>query len=132
MAISLAHVLHKKPDPRSEYERFLEQAQGDRKAVLACPFGCGEGDQDDFGHCDHLIGFTNAKLPDGAVKDPPADAKVETLDLKRDRTNRRTMCGTAEPLKAGDRLVRVNGTSRRVYRDKPAITQTKKTDAPVG
>lgn len=151
MPISLAHDIHKKRDPLSEYEKKLALADDDKRAVLACPFGCGEAghpELDEFGLCDHVVGFTNCTrpdrspthMPDGEVKRPEgvmvdlldteADAakrpwiKVkdsngvisEVPDTCRDALRRRKMTKRQEPLRVGDYLVRVNGTSRRVYR----------------
>jgi hypothetical protein len=130
--ISLAHTVHEKKDPYSDYEKMLARAGGLAQEVLACPYGCGRDDQDEFGHCDHLLGFTNEKLPDGECRNPPATAKVEVLELDRDKTQRRIMKGRVEPLKAGDQLIRVNGTSRRVYRQVTLPATVKKTEAPLG
>lgn len=176
MPISLAHDIHKKRDPLSEYEKNLALADDYKRGVLACPFGCGQpgnADMDEYGLCDHVVGFTNCTRPDGtpmhspdgevkrpegavielldtdqaASKRPSIKKKndegvvVEVPDSSRDQLGRRKMTKGREPLRVGDYLIRVNGTSRRVYRNTvapvpapPATTDKKLSpkDAPAG
>src|SRR5678810_651991 len=120
MPISVAHAVRErnKRNPLSEYEKRLSESDDQPNLVFACPFGCAQGKVDDHGLCDHMIGFTNAKMVDGpveAAKIPP-DATVEVLELDRDLLNRRKFSKRKDVLKLGDYLVRVNGTTRRVYR----------------
>lgn len=169
MPVNVAATTHKKKDPRSDFEKAVEKADGEVRLVLACPFGCGEPERpelDEFGYCDHIVGFTNCvrkdrsptHAPDGAVRNPEgcmielldtdeAAAKrppvkyknelgvvSEKPDSARDDLRRRKLTKNQEPLRVGDYLVRVNGTSRRVYRKAepaPAATTTPK-PAPAG
>jgi hypothetical protein len=120
MPITLAHEVHKKPDPRSEFERALEKAQDVLGEVHACPFNCGKEDfppVDGYGLCEHMVGYTNARIADGPVK-KVAGEMIEILTDKLDGSGRREMSKTREPLRVGDYLVRVNGTTRRVYRQR--------------
>ena len=71
MPVNVAHDVHKKRDPRSEFEKAVEKADGEVRLVLACPFGCGEADGpqlDEFGYCDHLVGFTNCTRAPSSIK----------------------------------------------------------------
>ncbi len=118
MPVSIAHAVRErnKRNPLSEYEKRLAEADDQANLVFACPYGCAAGQVDDHGLCDHMIGFTNARLLDGEVKNPPEGAVVEVLETDRDLLQRRKFSKRKDVLKPGDYLVRVNGTTRRVYR----------------
>jgi hypothetical protein len=137
--------IHKREDPRSEFHKLLDEADGDPSQVVACPFGCDHETIDEFGYCDHLIGFIipefELKIEDGEVKRrPPEDAEVELLSglekEDRDGVGRRYITGEKVPLEKGDHLVRVIGTTRRVYRrdfycEKPEVkVESKPTGKP--
>lgn len=133
MPISVAHAVRErnKRNPLSEYEKRLAEADDQANLVFACPYGCVQGKVDDHGLCNHMIGFTNARLPDGEVKNPPEGAEIELVDTDRDLLGRRKFTKQKDVLKPGDVLVRVNGTTRRVYRQ--AIKdETASTDAAAG
>lgn len=134
MPISLAHDVHirkGKRNPLSEYEMKLAEADDDVRSVLCCPFHCGQPDYpelDNMGWCEHLIGFTNCTRPDGTLLHSadgpirkPEGAVVELISTDRDFLKRRKMANKTEPLLAGDYLIRVNGTTRRVYRETPKV-----------
>lgn len=132
MPVTCAHEIHKKRDPRSDFEKNLAQVDEQLDLVFACPYGCKQGKVDTYGHCEHLFGFTNARLPDGAVEAVPEGAEVEVLSNDRDRQKRRLHTDKRVPLAIGDYLVRVNGTSRRVYRQAAIKDETASKDAAAG
>ena len=142
MPVNVASTVHKKKDPRSDFEKAVEKADGEVRLVFACPFGCGEPErpaQDQFGYCDHLIGFTNCTrengspthAQDGSVRNPEG-CVIELVGQVRNKFKRRIVSGESEPLRVGDYLVRVNGTSRRVYRKVEPTLVAKTTPAPAG
>jgi hypothetical protein len=114
-----AYKIHNKPDLRSDYLKALDKCDHVAKEIEGvCPYGCTSKETDDLGYCDHLIGFTNANLPEGKVtKQPPADAVIELLsDTKtRDGIQRRIVTQGRAPIQIGDHLVKITCT-RRVYR----------------
>lgn len=107
------HNIHNKPDVRTAFKTLLDEAD-EPKSVNACPFHCEPSDLDELGYCCHLVGFTNAKIPEGVVKNP--SGVVEVLSAPDAVLRRRSILrGQNVPLEAGDVLVRIT-TSSRVYR----------------
>lgn len=80
-------------------------ADGGTDTVNFCPFGCDDGALDDHGYCPHLVGFS----ADGRTLEPRvrrSDGRIVVMGSKR------------EPVKRGDRLVKITTTAR-VYRATP-------------
>jgi hypothetical protein len=127
-----------RPDTRSQFKKAID-ANPKGTVINVCPFGCGDSDLDDHGYCKHLVGFTNAQLPEGDVKKVTDEGVVEVLEEQPNRAIATKAVGRKRlPLKPGDKLVRITQSSR-VYRqdwgdEKPAekpAEQTKK-PAPAG
>lgn len=118
MTIAHAFGVHNKRDPRSQFQKVMDEAD-DPATVCFCPFGCSHEDQDAIGYCRHLIGFTNAPLKDGLVTNPQGhkvDDVLSVPDLIRHR--RSVVRGASIPIEKGDVLVRITHSSR-VYRKNP-------------
>lgn len=79
---------------------LAKAAQGE--TVNFCPFGCEEHELDERGYCPHLVGFSN----DGKTMEPFVQ-----------KGDQRVVVGERpEPVRKGDKLVRITVSSR-VYRD---------------
>lgn len=119
--IDPVYFQHGKKDNRTPLKKALDgTASG--IGVNACPFGCGPANVDNFGWCDHLVGFCNASLDeprtflrDGEVKEVPEGIKVEVFEKDRDELGRLKVGPLREPLRKGDHLVRITHSAR-VYR----------------
>jgi hypothetical protein len=112
---SHAAKLGRGEDTRSQYKKELDLDTGE--PVLACPYGCGLAEVDEYGMCEHLIGFTNSRLPEGEVRKGDG-SEIEVLSKHGvfDDFGRRMHTNERQKLKKGDFLVRITCTSR-VYRD---------------
>lgn len=137
MAVSMSATFlkHQKRDPRSDFKRKRDEAD-DPREVNACPFGCEHADLDELGYCKHLIGFTNAPLPEGKIEKDPQPHMIEDIlsDKPKGALQRRQVeAGRSQPLKVGDVLVRITSSSR-VYRKTPPVEAkaNKGNDAPPG
>lgn len=122
MSISLPGT---RPDTRSAMKKHKDE-HGFMAVFECCPFGCGEPQCDEFGYCEHLLGFTNCRLPEGELKNEPPvgaeDAFVELL-VTDPKTGKRQVDGSKTlPLKKGDFLVR-NTITRWVFRE-PEVKPT--------
>jgi hypothetical protein len=121
-------------DRRSALKKALDRAElADLQHIIACPFGCQAADQNRFGYCCHLIGFIDGHtFKEGPVKDKRVTegVKVQTVAKQDDEHGRRVIRPKEEwvPLEVGDHLVRIT-TSLRVYRNAPAKSEPKKTEA---
>lgn len=94
-----------------------------------CPFGCAQGDLDENGYCDHLIGFTN----DGKSYEPftlDTDTESRTYGRKKVTVQLTGKKSRPEPvllpIEKTDRLVKITCSSR-VYRDVPVTKPTEET-----
>ena len=127
---------HGTRDTRSRLAKMIE-SDTDPREVLACPYGCGADDQDALGYCRHLIGFTNAQLPEGEVTAATKlgdDAVIEMLGEPDEILQRRSVQRNVKGrIQVGDHLVRITCSSR-VYRKEPVkAKETSKTPpAPAG
>ncbi len=93
------------------------------KQVNACPFGCVDRQLDQHGYCRHLVGFT---LPDSEQYYYPMFLTVGAKRIVKPRTviDEELSCdgeepilkSVAEPVQAGDQLVKITSCSR-VYRN---------------
>jgi hypothetical protein len=124
---TMAHGGHpsERKDPRSNLVK--RQTAEDTMAVEVCPFGCEKADMDGFGYCRHLIGFTNAQLAEGPVKDAKG-GEVELLTVE-ENSKRKVVSGKRAPLQRGDILIRIT-SSRRVYRDVDAAKTAQTANKP--
>jgi hypothetical protein len=97
--------LQKRKARHSPFNEARLECRTTGETLNACPFGCAEGDLDDYGYCHHLVGFTDA-----------AERKtVECLVIAR---GRRAVDGRKrEPVLRSDKIVVIT-TSARVYRDR--------------
>lgn len=114
--------IHNKPDHRTRLKKMMDEADTPN-SVLVCPYGCGSDDVDMLGYCRHLIGFTNAPLPEGPVRSANGYKVDDVLGppdpvLHRRSVVRRDKDHPPVPLEVGDYLVRAT-TSSRVYRSEP-------------
>ncbi len=98
-----------------------------------CPFECSMGMLDEYGYCEHLIGFTNGDGP-GAVLEPIVQNPITELAMVNGRHARKSTVipPSNEVVQKGDKLINpeevqlVNGVqnickkwvSSRVYREK--------------
>lgn len=113
-----AFVVHNKQDPRSWYQKLMDDAD-DPSQVCVCPFGCSAGDQDVCGYCVHMVGFTNAKLPDGYVRGQTTAKVEDVLGVPDPVMQRRSVVrGASLPIEPGDYIVRITASSR-VYKQNP-------------
>lgn len=138
-SMSTTYLKHSgRGDTRSRLAKLIE-SDSDPREVCVCPYGCGPDEQDALGYCKHLIGFTNAQVPEGEVTAAtkiPAEPVIEILGEPDAILQRRSVQrGKNERLQIGDYLVRITCSSR-VYRRLP-VSEVKKdekkpTPAPAG